>query len=166
MSTKNNHNEECWILIGKARPNGKWRAWHTRYSVGAPASVNFNWEWAMKREEAKGDILGFIHTHPNFSASPSVTDYKTMEAWVTCFGRPLLCAIKGIDGLRAHWFFDDYGFVEGKISRFSSFLWGTKPEKPKIIVSQAVLTKLVAPRVEDHETFEELNAMQKGIFDG
>lgn len=167
---KQNDNEECWVLLGKVRPNGKWRAWHTRYSVGAPASVNFNWEWVMKREEIKGDVLGFIHTHPSFTADPSGTDYQTMEAWVTCFGKPLLCAIKGIDGLRAHWFFDDIGFMEEKIGRCFKLFWGLKPPQPpkpvkaEIIIPQLVLAQLEA-RVEYDETFEELNAIQKGEID-
>lgn len=74
---------------------------------GEPSLVSFDYEMIYDREDSKGDVLGFYHTHPNFVADPSTTDYKTMGTWTTSFGRPMLCMIEGTDGLKAHWFIDD-----------------------------------------------------------
>jgi hypothetical protein len=171
-------NEECWILLGRKK-NYKWKARRVKYSIGEPASVNFNYDWVMKREESKGDILGFVHTHPMTVGSPSMTDYATMHAWVCCFGRPLLCAINGTDGLRAHWFFDDESpHVEGKIRRFGWVYRGVVPEDPTdelrpeynwdelTPVRGKYAARCVAKNDDTVETFEELNAIQKENFDG
>jgi hypothetical protein len=157
------HNEECFVLVGRRRKSGRWRAWRIKYSVGQPCSVNFNPDWVLQREEAKGDIIGWWHTHPNMTASPSRTDYATMQAWVCCFGKPLLCCIEGRDGLRAHWFYsDEEDHIEGSVRHFGGFFWGVVPEfppKPKI---EFPTLEIVSS--EEEETFEELNAIQKGVI--
>ncbi len=62
--------------------------------TGKPASVKFNGEWTLKREEKKGDVIGFWHTHPDGNLEPSERDIKTMKAWISCFGKPLFCVIQ------------------------------------------------------------------------
>jgi proteasome lid subunit RPN8/RPN11 len=54
----------------------------------------------LAREERHGDVIGFLHTHPGMAAVPSERDVRTMHAWCSAFGKPLLCLIKGADGLR------------------------------------------------------------------
>jgi proteasome lid subunit RPN8/RPN11 len=167
MTRKQNHNEECFVLLGKRRSTGRWRACKTNYSVGEPCSVNFNPEWVIEREESHGDIIGWWHTHPNTIASPSMTDYATMHAWVCSFGKPMLCCIDGVDGLRAHWFFDDETeHVEGITKRYGSFFWGVVPEwtkpEPTIVTPEVDLIT----REEYDESFEELNEIQKGVIYG
>ena len=53
----------------------------------------------MEREEVRGDVVGFYHTHPSMPPVPSARDAATMPAWVSCFGKPLLCVIDGGGGL-------------------------------------------------------------------
>jgi hypothetical protein len=96
--------EECWLLVGQRRG----RIWYARRiarSVGQPASVAFHGPDALAREERRGDLVGFYHTHPGFSARPSRRDLDTTRAWVGALGKPLLCLIEGSDGL-AGWRFD------------------------------------------------------------
>jgi proteasome lid subunit RPN8/RPN11 len=99
-------NEQCWILLGGVQDR-LWWGRVSKYSIGKPASVKFDSDFVMKREEEHGDIVGFIHTHPGMPAIPSSTDHATMHAWVCCFGKPLLCVIRGVDGLRAWCYYDD-----------------------------------------------------------
>lgn len=75
--------------------------------VGQPCQVSFDPQVIEKREDEKHDVVGFYHTHPQFFADPSGRDYKTMMAWTVAFGKPLVCCIRGVDGLKAHWFVDD-----------------------------------------------------------
>lgn len=99
-------NEACWVLIGRRRG----RVWHARlatYSVGRPTTVEFDAASVLEREELRGDVVGFCHTHPSSPAIPSERDLKTMRAWVSAFGKPLLCLIDGIDGLRGYRFDHD-----------------------------------------------------------
>jgi len=70
--------------------------WHARMnwkSTGSASDVDFDWKKVMDREERFGDVVGFYHTHPRGMLSPSNRDDKTMFAWSTCFGKPLLCVI-------------------------------------------------------------------------
>ena len=50
-------------------------------------------ELVLAREEAHGDVHGFLHTHPVGSPAPSQRDLRTMRAWTAAFGKPLLCLI-------------------------------------------------------------------------
>jgi hypothetical protein len=75
--------------------------------VGEVCRVCFDGDRVLRREERRGDVVGFFHTHPGMAAVPSVRDLRTMRAWCTCFGKPLLCVIAGRDGLRGYWFDDD-----------------------------------------------------------
>ena len=86
-------NEICYTIIGK-KLGPFWIGWLTNGASGGEASVKFDGLWTLEREEAKGDVLGFYHTHPG-GPSPSPCDIKTMNAWVTCFWKDLFCIIKG-----------------------------------------------------------------------
>jgi proteasome lid subunit RPN8/RPN11 len=99
-------NEECWVLVGRRRG----RIWNSRAigrCAGAPAHVEFDGPAVLVREERRRDIIGFLHTHPQFDATPSRRDIATMQAWVLAFGKPLLCLIRGRDGLKGYRFDDD-----------------------------------------------------------
>jgi hypothetical protein len=87
---------------------------------GGPSSVEFDWSWALDREERYGDIVGFYHTHPAGTAAPSDRDMRTMRAWVGCLGKPLLCII-GADGSLAGYRFasdEDGGQPVAEVERF------------------------------------------------
>ncbi len=60
---------------------------------GSPTGVEFDWAVVIKREERRGDVLGFYHTHPFGLNRPSRRDVRTMRAWCDCLGKPLLCVI-------------------------------------------------------------------------
>jgi proteasome lid subunit RPN8/RPN11 len=65
-----------------------------RWRTGGAAHVDFDWAWVLRREEARGDVAGFFHTHPAGLSSMSERDRQTMGAWALSFGKPLLCAIR------------------------------------------------------------------------
>lgn len=100
-------NERAWVLTGRRYVSSYWWLHLHRLQEGTPSSVACDYAWALTREEQRRDVVGFYHTHPGFSAIPSARDVRTMWAWVASFGKPLLCAIDGIDGLRGYWFTDD-----------------------------------------------------------
>jgi proteasome lid subunit RPN8/RPN11 len=79
-----------------------------RWRRGGPAHVDFDWSWVMGREEEKGDVAGFFHTHPAGVTGMSGRDRATMEAWAVSFGKPLVCAIRCGRSLRA-WMCDAAG---------------------------------------------------------
>jgi proteasome lid subunit RPN8/RPN11 len=70
--------------------------------------VNFDGPAVLAREEQKGDVLGFLHTHPDGPAEPSHRDVRTMRAWCSAFGKPLLCLIAAPHQVRG------YRFEDGK----------------------------------------------------
>src|SRR4028118_1381186 len=56
--------------------------------IGQPHCVEASWDWALQREEAHGDVLGFGHTHPpGAGVAPSLRDVRTMQAWCLSFGK-------------------------------------------------------------------------------
>lgn len=97
--------ERCWVLLGQRRG----RIWYCRrvqHSSGERLRVRFDGAWVLNREEQHGDVVGFLHTHPHGPAVPSQRDVRTIRAWCSSFGKPLLCLIatpKEIHGYR----FDD-----------------------------------------------------------
>lgn len=99
-------NEECWVLVGRRR-GPIWLARKIGHSTGKPAQVEFDGPAVLGREERRRDIIGFYHTHPGFSAALSRRDIATMQAWVGAFGKPLICLIRGADGLKGYRF-DDF----------------------------------------------------------
>ena len=105
-------NEESAILTGQ-RQGRIWYGRLRRWRAGQPASVDFDWAWVLEREERRGDILGFYHTHPAGLITPSSRDVRTMQAWVTCLGKPLLCVIESGPSLVAYIFETDE--AEGRL---------------------------------------------------
>lgn len=92
-STKKPVTERCWVLVGR-RQGPFWHARRMRPTSGDLTSVGFDADWVLRREETGGDVLGFYHTHPSGVSEPSRRDDRTMWAWVTAFGKPLLCIIE------------------------------------------------------------------------
>jgi proteasome lid subunit RPN8/RPN11 len=101
--------EHCWTLLGERR--GRiWLCRRVQPSQGERTSVRFDGARVLEREETHGDVVGFLHTHPDGPASPSERDVRTMRAWCGAFGKPLLCLIDGPDGLRGFRFDDGESF--------------------------------------------------------
>jgi hypothetical protein len=99
--------EICWVLIGK-RQGDAWQVRRRRPTCqGKFASVEADWAWALEREEQRGDVAGFWHTHPRGAGVvPSERDRRTMQAWCSALGKPLLCLIA--DGVQlAGYLFSD-----------------------------------------------------------
>ena len=90
--------ENAWILVGSCQG---WVLYSRRIqqSIGEPVSVELDGQRVLEREERYGDVVGFYHTHPHMSARPSQRDLNTMNAWVSSFGKALLCVIEGTDGV-------------------------------------------------------------------
>jgi proteasome lid subunit RPN8/RPN11 len=98
--------ERYWTLVGQHRG----RIWYARRihsRAGAAFEVRFDGREVLAREERRGDVVGFFHTHPEGSPRPSRRDVRTMRAWCSSFGKPLLCVIASPRGLAAYRFEDD-----------------------------------------------------------
>ena len=98
--------EQCWTLLGERRGR-VWLCRRVRRTSGERAAVQFDGLWALQREEARGDVVGFLHTHPDGPAAPSARDVRTMRAWCLAFGKPLLCLIESPGGLCGYRFDGD-----------------------------------------------------------
>ena len=99
--------EQCWTLLGRRRGR-VWCCRRVRRASGERVSVRFDGAWALRREETHGDVVGFLHTHPDGPTSPSGRDVRTMRAWCGAFGKPLLCLIASPEpGVRGFRFDDD-----------------------------------------------------------
>ncbi len=98
--------EQCWTLVG-ARRGRIWLARRVDRHMGELSSVSFDGPNVLAREERRRDIVGFFHTHPGGPPQPSTRDVRTMRAWCSAFGKPLLCLIDGPDGLVGFRFDDD-----------------------------------------------------------
>ncbi|MGD8626628.1 MAG: Mov34/MPN/PAD-1 family protein [Anaerolineae bacterium] len=112
-------NETCYILIGMRRG----RIWYGRLrqrSEGEPHTVAFDWAWVLDREARYGDVAGFHHTHPPGLPAPSARDQRTMRAWVSCLGKPLLCVVESGDVVAAYVFGsdEDDGQAVAEVQRF------------------------------------------------
>jgi hypothetical protein len=122
-------NEQCWVLVGGI-DGDLWWGKKVRPHEGSPASVAFDPNYAMKRDEQYGDVVGFIHTHPSFTAHYSMRDDRTMKAWVLSLGKPLVCCILGTDGLRAWWYLNDEDPpVEYQAKGLRGIVFGMTPEE-------------------------------------
>jgi proteasome lid subunit RPN8/RPN11 len=112
--------EECWVLVGERR-GSIWLGRLLDRVVGKPATVEFDGAAVLAREEKRGDVIGFLHTHPNCEANLSQRDIHTMQAWTSAFGKPLVCLIEGTDGLRAYRFDDsDSQGTTTRVERFQN----------------------------------------------
>ncbi len=97
--------EQCWVLLGRRR--GRiWYCRRVRQSSGERTSVRFDAAWVLNREEQHGDVVGFLHTHPDGPTTPSQRDVRTIRAWCSSFGKPLLCLIAVSEGVRGYRFDD------------------------------------------------------------
>ena len=120
--------EECWIIQGRTILNKFWYGQLNfgTYSQGGCASVPFDLDYVLNQK----NIIGFLHTHPFSSASPSWTDYQTMRGLCFTFGRPLLCIISGTDEYRNYWFLDDEQTpIESKVHYWRQWIYGFIPKK-------------------------------------
>lgn len=122
-------NEQCWVLVGGMRDD-LWWGKRVKPTEGAPASVAFNPDYVTQRDDKYHDVVGFIHTHPSFTAHYSSRDDRTMKAWVLSLGKPLVCCIIGIDGLRAWWYLNDEDPpVEYQAKSLRGLVFGLTPEE-------------------------------------
>jgi proteasome lid subunit RPN8/RPN11 len=100
-------NEICWVLVG-LREGRVWRVAKRRRISGHPTSVEADWAWTLAREEKRGDVMGFWHTHPRgMGTTPSARDVQTMQAWRSALGKPLLCVIADGTQMSGYVFADD-----------------------------------------------------------
>ena len=100
--------ERCWVLVGQQDDETTWYFRRRRLTSGEIASVEADWEWTLTREDRYGDVIGFFHTHPHGAGvQPSSRDVRTMQAWCTALGKPLLCVIASGKLLEGHVFIDD-----------------------------------------------------------
>jgi proteasome lid subunit RPN8/RPN11 len=88
-------NERLWTLLGsRDAGTGTWRITRHHMVIGRPAEVEADWAWILDRDEAHSDVMGFYHTHPDgCGLAPSQRDIRTMRAWCSALGKPLLCLI-------------------------------------------------------------------------
>jgi len=112
-------NEVVAVLVGQ-RQGCIWYGRLRQRQEGGPASVEFDWAWVLEREERRGDVIGFYHTHLSGLTTPSQRDVRTMRAWVSCFGKPLLCVIQCGATLAAYLFEtdEDGGLPLAEVQRF------------------------------------------------
>jgi proteasome lid subunit RPN8/RPN11 len=103
-----NFKETCFILVGKHEDN-RWTCRKVKRHTGESARVEFDASWVLKREEARGDVQGFLHTHLAGFSNLSRRDLRTMTAWVSCLGKPLLCVVVSGEEIRGFVFTDDRG---------------------------------------------------------
>ena len=119
--------ENAWLLIGEYDGD----LWHGRMvymGIGGPAHVAFDAAKVIEQEEREHNVIGFLHTHPSFSSHYSSRDDRTMKSWCLCLGKPLVCCIKGTDGLTAWWYMDDETPPEDyQVMRVKKLLFGVTP---------------------------------------
>ncbi len=100
--------ETGWVLTGRYDPLDRtWLIRRRKGARGSRSSVELDWSWALEREERHADVAGFWHTHPSRTGvAPSRRDLRTMQAWCTCLGKPLLCVISCKDEVCVYIFED------------------------------------------------------------
>jgi len=104
---------------------------------GSPGGVPFDPKVVMDRQMEHGDVVGFYHTHPSMPARPSSIDYRTMGTWNLAFGKPLVCCIRGNEGIQAHWFIDDETeHITGKVKQFGSIFVGIVPKEIRDLLEE------------------------------
>jgi hypothetical protein len=93
-------------LLGRRRGR-VWLGRRVQLQTGEITRVHFDGLWVLDREERRRDVIGFLHTHPEGLPRPSTRDVRTMRAWCSAFGKPLLCLIRGPRGLAGYLFQHD-----------------------------------------------------------
>jgi len=111
--------EVCFVLLGQFN-NGICHAKLSWRRSGSHASVQFDGNRVLEREERYGDVVGFYHTHPDGFVQPSDRDVRTMGAWSFSFGKPLICAIGTSAGVQA-WLFEPGADSEEQCARAAKF---------------------------------------------
>lgn len=118
------------MLVGR-RTRRVWHVARRRRTTGAVVSVEADAAWALAREERRGDVAGFYHTHPRGAGNtPSARDVRTMRAWCSSFGKPLLCVIADGRSLAA-WVFDDArsaGRLARSVERYGPARWAIRDD--------------------------------------
>lgn len=93
--------ETGWVLVGILDDAGC-VARRVRRTAGSATCVRLDGAWILAREERRGDVVGFWHTHPPGVPVESATDSRTMAAFCLAFGKPLVSVVES-DGLRVGW---------------------------------------------------------------
>ena len=162
-------NEQSWVCTGGTFGR-LWYGHLSHESEGEPCSVNFPYNWVMNREETKNDVVGFMHTHPNFLANPSNRDVSTMNQWILSFGKPLMCLIEGVDGLKAYLFYDDEkNFIRcPTVKQFGQLVVVIMPPKKKYAKSVIVpVSRTIPLNVEDdYDDFQIIDWDDPSFFGG
>jgi hypothetical protein len=96
------------------------------FNEGSLVRVGFDYNKVMELNK-KIPLLGVYHTHPNMKAYPSIIDDNTMNTWFNTMGKPLICLIKGSDGLKNWvWWNDELtDLYEGKVKKIGDLFFGT-----------------------------------------
>ena len=117
-------NEQCWVIWGK-RLGFFWVGKMEYLGEGEPSMVSFDNSYVIKNLK---NLIGFWHTHPQWTADYSSMDDHTMAGWNVCVGKPLLCAIKGTDRVAAWWSLDEESpMIELKLYRVGQYVFGWYP---------------------------------------
>lgn len=124
--------EQLWIIIGVRRDNFFVGMLHQEtYNRGTPSSVDANWQWALRRQETVGDVIGFHHEHPSGLSKPSSRDTRTMSAWVDGEWIPLLCTIS-------------YGkYSDGTFHGIGGFVFSPGSDESYIVAELVIVGKYI-----------------------
>jgi len=109
--------EHCWLVVGR-RQSSFWLGRRVQPTTGTVVTVEFDPYWVIEREENRGDVIGFYHTHPGGRPGPSSRDVHTMRAWVDSLGKPLLCLIEASEEVGCFLFDDFEDGIEIDCERF------------------------------------------------
>ena len=150
-------NEQSWILTG-GNHRRMWWGHVSHESEGHPGSVDFPYKWVLDREEKYGDVVGFMHTHPGMIASPSPRDDATMAQWVLSFGKPLICLIEGVNGLKGYLYYSDEQppIPIRTLKSFGQLIVGIMPKKPLACYGLATPATNMTLEEEDAQFLTEL----------
>jgi len=78
------------------------------YTQENPVAVEFDYDRVFKREDKYHDVVGFYHTHPSGLNRMSQIDIETMNQWVRCLGKSLICVIETEEKING-WLFSKDG---------------------------------------------------------
>ena len=118
-------NEICYVVCGRWLSDDLWIGKGLWKQEGHPAHVGFG-DLYNKIISRKDHVIGFYHTHPNMPAFTSRTDINTMDQWVDVLGKPLLCLIEGVDGLKTYYWLGEGAYQIGNSYRYENVFAGNK----------------------------------------